>query len=90
MTKKKEQLQNGFQAFLQKPTADTKEQTVSEVKDNVSKHNLFVSDSLFVKLKILQARSGKTQAEVLDTILRQYFDAFEKKNGVLVADTLEL
>lgn len=90
MTKKSEQLQNGFQNFLQKPQAVKTETANTGKTETFSKHNLFFSDELFQKVKILQARSGKSQREVLDTIIRQYITEYEKKNGELVAETLEL
>ena len=93
MTKKNEQLQNGFAAFLQpKSSTDAKTQSAPEERttETFSKHNLFFSDELFAKIKILQARSGKSQREVLDAIIRQYVEDFEKKHGALVAESLEL
>lgn len=91
--KKNETLQNGFNAFLQKPkaaTTETAKTTATATTETFSKHNLHFSDVLFEKVKILQARSGKSQREVLDAIIRQYVDEYERKNGALVAETLEL
>lgn len=90
--KKNEQLQNGFAVFMQPkqeaaaPVAPAR----SPKEETFSKHNLFFSDVLFEKIKVLQARSGKSQREVLDTIIRQYVEDFEKKHGALVAESLEL
>jgi len=92
--KKDEKLQSGFNAFIQRPatTGQVTNTSTSKTDDGetFSKHNLFFSDVLFEKVKLLQARTGKTQREVLDTIIRQFVEDFEKKNGALVAASLEL
>lgn len=93
MTKKNEQLQNGFATFLQTKSdkgAAPASAAPGTQTETFSKHNLFFSDVLFEKIKVLQARSGKTQREVLDTIIRQYVEDFEKKHGALVPEVLEL
>jgi hypothetical protein len=89
---KKEQLQNGLSNFLQVPKQSAKSEpmTSGQNAETFTKHNLFFSDVLFEKIKILQMRSGKTQREVLDTIIRQYVEEYEKKNGELVPMTFEL
>lgn len=91
--KKTEQLQSGFGSFLQDPEQKKNAAPVVPARrpeETFSKHNLFFSDDLFQKIKVLQARSGKSQREVLDTIIRQYVEDFEKKHGELVAETLDL
>ena len=90
---KKEQLQNGLSNFLQAPQKTTKSVPMTDDTRNgetFSKHNLFFSDTLFEKIKLLQTRSGKTQREVLDTIIRQYVEEYERKHGELVPASLEL
>ena len=91
MTKKAEQLQNGFSAFLQ-PTKKSETAAPAPMTGNetFSKHNLTFSDDLFEKIKILQKRHGKSQREVLDAIIRQYVEEYEKKHGEISTMTLEL
>lgn len=91
MSDKQKKLQNGLSNFLQVPKQPAKsEPMTNEKKDPFSKHNLFFSDALFEKIKILQARSGKTQREILETIIRQYIEEYERKHGELVPMTIEL
>lgn len=92
---KDEALQNGFGVFMQRKTETAAAQvknTPAKTDDGetFNKHNLFFSDVLFEKVKILCSKTGKPQREVLDTIIRKYVSEYENKHGELVAENIDL
>ena len=95
--KKNEALQSGFNVFLQStPKTDDGAQVTNtdtpktDDGETFSKHNLTFSDDLFEKVKVICSRTGKSQRQVLDAIIRKYVNEYEAKNGELVAESLEL